>query len=297
MLPIEAAFREGEFPYVLGYTSSGLQGRLARLGYSNVQYCLDWSKYDSTMPARVIHTVFRLIRSWFGDVDETLWDVVVRYFVTCPVLMPDEYLYSGRKRGIPSGSWFTQLIGSLCNEFLIRYLAFQTGDHVGDALFMGDDAVLGMERMPSVQKWSELASRFGMVIHPTKQVVTHGAPHFLMHKWGGCWPTRPVGESLQRLATSERYKRFSSREEYLAWTLDKAKGLLVDNPAAFEELSDYIAWRMRIPVWEARRALNAGRLNVGSWSRRGWAEADSTVPTGKTREGFKRSLGQQILCH
>lgn len=84
MLPIEQALRSGEFPYLYGFTSSGINGRLARLAYTSVQYCLDWSKFDSRMPHRVIHTVFSIIRSWFADVDETTWDVVVRYFCTCP---------------------------------------------------------------------------------------------------------------------------------------------------------------------------------------------------------------------
>lgn len=89
MLPIQRALRHAEVPYCYGYTSSGIQGRLAALSYTEVQYCLDWSKFDSTMPRRVIHEVLDVVRSWFANVDETTWEVVKRYFLTCPLLMPD----------------------------------------------------------------------------------------------------------------------------------------------------------------------------------------------------------------
>ena len=297
MLPIEKALRSHELPFVYGYSSSGIQGRLACIGYEPIQYCLDWSKFDSTLPRVVIHQCFNIVRSWFTSVNKETWNLVERYFTTCPILMPDGFIYHGRKKGVPSGSWFTQLIGSMANQWLVSYIAYVTGDHINSEVYMGDDSVLGMERMPTVQRWVRVAMEVGMTINPAKQVVTHGEPHFLKHYWGGMFTRRPVRETVERLVTSERWKKFETKDEYLDYTVDKAKSLLVDNVAAFDLLSKYIAWRFRKPLPMVRIRMAAGDLVTGSNLRRGWGEADTKLPVGVSREGFTRTLGEQMFDH
>lgn len=267
MLPIERALRTSRVPYVAGLTSCGISGRLAKLSYTNVQYCLDWSKFDSLMPRCVIGAMFSVVQSWFADVDQKSWDLVARYFATCPVLMPKGEIFVKRTRGIPSGSWFTQLIGSMCNQFLVEYLSVLSGDGIVDGVYLGDDSVIGMSRMPDVEKWAALALEVGMVIHPDKQIVTHGRPHFLAHEWGGLFPIREMEKTLSRLATSERSRKFKSKEEYFDWTIDKARALLVDNPSAFNLLADYIAWRLRIPLHSAMMNMSCGAMVVGTTMR------------------------------
>lgn len=297
MLAIERGLRFGEFPYLYGYTSSGINGRLSSLAYSSVQYCLDWSKFDSSMPHRIIHAVFSVIRSWFAEVDETAWDVVTRYFCTCPVIMPDGYIYHRRTRGIPSGSWFTQLVGSMTNQFLTKYISYLTGDRIRECVYLGDDSVLGMDRMPNIALWAAESRKIGMTIHPRKQVLTHGIPHFLQHYWGDLMPHRPLEDTISRLATHERFIRFKSQKEYFQYTIDKARSLLVDNPAALDFLSEYIAFRFRTSPSGIRMRMAGGDLQTGTSLRRGWAEGDHSLAVGYSRSGFKRVLSQQMLCH
>lgn len=298
MLAIDTALRMGEFPYTLGLTSSGIAGRLDGLSHSNVQYCLDWSGFDSTVPRRALHAVFDVIRDWFKEIDEEAWKLVVRYFVTCPILMPDGYIYSGRRRGIPSGSWFTQLVGSMVNHLLTKYISYVVEEPFYMEAFMGDDAVLGMGRMPTVSRWAGVAKQLGMRIHPDKQVICHGDIHFLQHTWGDQTPVRPVQDSLDRLATSERFIRFDSAKAYYAYIEDKAKSLIVDNPRAWTVITDFMAWMKDEGGRNLyRQRLSCGNLMVGTTHRRGWAEADSKMPVGWDSGGRRRTLSEQILQH
>lgn len=303
MLPIDQALRAGEYPYLLGYDSSGIQARLAGLAYSPIQYCLDWSKFDSTVPARAIHEVFDVIQSWFKQVDPTIWSMIKRYFITCPILMPDNFIYSGRRHGIPSGSWFTQIVGSMVNEFLVNYIASITNNEVLDEVYMGDDSVLSMTKMPNVIEWSKVASTMGMTIHPSKQVLTHGKPHFLQHTWGDAWPHRPVTDTINRLVTSEKFKYFkdtdesTAKEKYFQWTIDKAKSLMVDSSDAIPVMTEFIAWRFRTTVSAVRMRMNSGDLITGTSLRRGIAEADSTIEVQRSYIGHKRTIGEQQFSH
>ncbi|GMK36942.1 MAG: RdRP [aquatic viral metagenome] len=188
-LPLMDALSEDrKCPYPLGYTGLGINGRLQRARWSEIQFCMDWSKFDSTVPKRVIRVVFDYLKSWFVDQEaQRKMDVVADYFMHAGILMPDGRVYVGRKRGIPSGSLFTQIVGSMANYFLIRYLGYRTDTWIdGEGILVfGDDSVIPLSKPPDLVRWSEEAGRLGMVIHPNKQVLTHGAPHFLGHFWSG----------------------------------------------------------------------------------------------------------------
>jgi hypothetical protein len=295
MIPLMAALKKCETPFAMGYTSSGLTGRLANLSYSPVQYCLDWSKFDSTVPARVIAAAFDILKGHFDFVDETIWQVVTRYFRTCPILMPDLRIYKGRKRGVPSGSWFTQLVDSVCNMLLTQYIAYLSHEGIQETLVLGDDAVLAMSKMPDVNIWSDNAEKLGMVIHPTKQVVTHGHPHFLGHYWGDCFPTRPVEETIQRLATSERFHHFDSVYEQHEYRIDKAISLAVDNPLAYDLVIGYLAYithQSKIFIYSTLSKESC----KGSVHLRGWSKANITVDPRRVGS-FKTTIGQQQFRH
>jgi hypothetical protein len=47
-----------------------------------------------------------------------IFKILVAYFITCPVFHP-EVSYKIKQRGIPSGSGFTSLFGSLCNMYML----------------------------------------------------------------------------------------------------------------------------------------------------------------------------------
>lgn len=297
MLPITQALRRYNTPYSFGCTTMGMSGLLNRISYCPIQFCLDWSKFDSTVPHRVIHSVFNIIKSWFDSVDETMFDVIVRYFCTCPILMPDLRVYKGRVRGIPSGSWFTQLVGSMCNLFLTEYISYCIGENIQDSVYLGDDSVLGMDRMPKLENWERVARDVGMNINRSKQRITHGTPHYLGHSWGGIWPVRPIEETIQRMCTSERYKFFNSKEELLQYRVSKIKAYLIDNPDSYELVLKYLKFLLNyVSVRHVRIDICAGNLTTSSPMKVGWAKAMPDKPE-YILPGFKSTVAQQILRH
>jgi hypothetical protein len=298
MVPIIRKLQTVDVPYTMGYTSGAMAGRMDRLSYSSTQYCLDWSKFDSTIPCRVLHACFSIVKSWFDGLDETAFNVVERNFCTCPILMPDGYIYKGRKRGVPSGSYFTQLIDSLANMLLTHYISFRIGETIQDAVYLGDDSVMSMGVFPDIKAWSKEAEMMGMKINAAKQVVTHSNPHYLGHNWGGIATHRPIEETIQRMATSERYKRFSTPQERLDYELDKAKALLVDNASAWELLTEYMAFLRRERPGVTRMLLMTGGWSNGTSIRSGTAKSQvfKTSPN-ISGDGLKVSIGQQMLRH
>lgn len=297
MLPITQALRRANTPYTLGNTTMGMAGLLNRLSYCPVQYCLDWSKFDSTVPHRIIHSVFNVIKNWFDSVDDVAFDVIVRYFCTCPILMPDLRVYKGRVRGIPSGSWFTQLVGSMCNLFLTEYISYCIGEKIQGGVYLGDDSVLGMDRMPKLSSWEHAAREVGMCVNPSKQVITHGNPHYLGHDWGGLWPVRDIRETIDRLATMERYKLFEDKEALLQYRVAKAKAYLIDNPDAYDFIMKFLQFLVHyMSVRHAKIDICAGKLVTSSPIKVGWAKAKPDRPE-YILPGFRSTVGLQILRH
>jgi len=298
MVPIMEKIRCVKTPYTMGMTSAGIVGRMDKLSYSPVQYCLDWSKFDSTVPLKVLAACFSIIKSWFDSVDDTTFSLVQRYFCTCPLLMPDGYIYTGRRRGVPSGSWFTQLIDSLANMFLSNYIATINKDTILDGLYLGDDSVLAMPGMPNVKSWAEQAKKIGMMINPEKQEITHGKPHFLGHYWGEVAPGRPIDETVQRLATSERFKAFGSRAEYREYEFQRALALLVDNYESYDLIVEYLAYLLKVPAYFVYLQLTNGQIMTGTSVRTSWALAQSQMqPYNRAPDGRPVHLSHQILRH
>jgi len=322
--PFEMTLLEGRFaipwldvavdrktPYTVGMISTTLQGRLRSIEWAKVKYCLDWSKFDSTAPRRLINAAFDIIEGsfnadgWSNEV-RRVWEIVKLYFKTCPILMPDGFIYHGRKRGIPSGSWLTQIVGSIVNYIAIHYIIQLTGDIVNnDVVVYGDDSVLGMETFPDVVKWAEVASSFGMRISPHKQHLTHSARiHFLGHTWGGLVPTRPVEETLNKLVTSERAFVPRSKDpddrrlEYQLYIIEKAKALMIDNPDATEPLVRFIAWRMRVPYISVWRGMNVGPMCTSPALRAGMMHRwKGGVDPFQYSSPSSRTIGQTMLAH
>lgn len=133
----------------------------------------DWKAFDSTVPQVVIRKSFGLLRSCYPDgvhVDNLfayLMQGFLRRYVVCPggdVVLID--------RGIPSGSGFTSLVGSVCNWILFRttLLSFHSPKVVKSLRLsvQGDDSKLGypffVARIPSNRRLVAEARRLWGVV-------------------------------------------------------------------------------------------------------------------------------------
>nr|UCR92552.1 MAG: RNA-dependent RNA polymerase [Partitiviridae sp.] len=168
--------------------------------YPNAKYvCTDWKSFDKTIPPWLIRDAFSIIAELFDfghvlDVEGLIWDVdpilsmrrwkrMVDYFVQTPVrtCKGDRYLVTG---GIPSGSCWTNIIDSIINIIVTRWIVYETtGCFPADEIYLGDDAVLIIASgKVSLSDMADLAEvNFGMNLSVEKSYVTTNTNnvHFL----------------------------------------------------------------------------------------------------------------------
>jgi len=114
---------------------------------------LDFSSFDSTVPSWLIRVAFDILHQnidwehWRGKPVSkrnrqkwrNVWDGMVWYFINTPILMPDGRMFR-KRRGVPSGTWFTQLIDSVVNYIVVKYITECQGVAAKSLKVLGDDS-------------------------------------------------------------------------------------------------------------------------------------------------------------
>jgi hypothetical protein len=160
---------------------SELQSRYKRV------YSIDFSGFDSSVPAFIIADAFQILRTYLemSEAEENLFDRLVHDFIHSRIVLPDCSMWQ-KHRGIPSGSPFTSLVGSLCNLIILNYMWIRaTGralDHT-QVMVLGDDSIVGTNAQPAKSVLAYYAAELGMTMSEEKSMVaTLGTPvHFLGH--------------------------------------------------------------------------------------------------------------------
>jgi hypothetical protein len=166
----------------------------------------DFSKFDQTVPSWLIRRVFKLIKHRFPDECKRELDWIEYDFIHKKIID-----YSGRLRrkdkGIPSGNYFTQVVGSFANLLMMfTYLAsrcegssVKKKDYVLEELrplcrdnhqlatvfAMGDDNLIFTRTRFSIKEYSTYVKKnFGMTIQPEKSASgATSDPEFLKRSW------------------------------------------------------------------------------------------------------------------
>nr|ASU63844.1 putative RNA-dependent RNA polymerase [Pepper cryptic virus 1] len=134
-------------------------------------YSLDWSQFDATVSRFEIHAAFDIIRSYvdFPNYEtEQAFEITRQLFVHKKVAAPDGYIYESHK-GIPSGSYYTSLVGSIINYLRINYLwRLLTGHPPQQCHTLGDDSLVGDNSYVNPQAIEEAANKLGWHFNPDK---------------------------------------------------------------------------------------------------------------------------------
>ena len=227
MYPLEMTMLEAKFarplievykeirspmPYALRRHEIG-----ARLEYSlkgRNKVALDFSKFDSSVPSKLIRTAFRIMATWFRDFedfDKESWKVIQNYFINTPIVMIDGNLYTGKRHGVPSGSYFTQLVDSIVNYIIITasMLKYDMHPHERRVHVLGDDSVFATDVNVNL---SELKSYFltkGFKLNVEKSaVVRSNEPiHFIGFDWLHGVPSRETEKALLSLTQPENWRK------------------------------------------------------------------------------------------
>lgn len=172
---------------------------------------LDYSRFDQSISSWLIEDAFSVIKSCFqglSDEDELLWDIVVRDFIQKNFVTPSGYLHS--KKGVPSGSMFTQIIDSLVNWIMITTYLYSKGVK-GQMLIMGDDNLLFVDHIITADDIaSYLKKNFGVIVNPDKTTVgsTSRDPEFLSRTWTRHGQWRDPNVLISKLLYPERRRSY-----------------------------------------------------------------------------------------
>ncbi|UPT53711.1 MAG: RNA-dependent RNA polymerase [Bactrocera dorsalis partiti-like virus 2 isolate Bf] len=172
-----------------GMTWLDNQLRHARLIDPGCKFLMtDYSQFDSTVPAWLIRDCFAIIWECFKGhctrEDYYIFKKLVSYFINTTIRNPD-----GRRlrklHGVPSGSMFTNIIDTMVNFIVTRYIikTICQSDVMTDVYF-GDDAivVLRSSTLINIDLLSQAAAYyFGMKINTKKSYWTNNINnvHFL----------------------------------------------------------------------------------------------------------------------
>jgi len=235
-------------------------------------YCLDFSGFDSTVPAFVIGDAFEILRSHLSmTTEETdLFYRLTNDFIHSRIVLPDASMYQ-KHRGIPSGSPFTSVIGSICNLLILNYIWIKlTGVALREnrVLVLGDDSVVATNSNVSLDDIARVANELGMEVSVTKSKIAARGDRveFLGHEWENGRPHRPKRDVVIRLVFEEKHRprdvTMTSMRMY-GFTSDcfEAYDLvigLIHNPGV--DISDTL---LRLATMARGSPMDLGELGVG----------------------------------
>jgi len=102
----------------------------------------DWSGFDSSVSVFEIELAFNLLKEMIIFPDETtslIFEYVKTLFISRKLASPDGRIFL-RRGGIPSGSYFTHLVGSIINYVRINYLFKRINVPIDSIRTHGDDS-------------------------------------------------------------------------------------------------------------------------------------------------------------
>ena len=225
--PLEMTIMEARFarskhtsPMAFGLTKVALGARIHRNfeDQPGTTVCLDFSKFDSTISQTMIRQAFRILGTWFTDEDKRKygWKTVIEYFIHTPIVMPDGHLYTGKNHGVPSGSYFTQIIDSIVNVAMMYALQYSCGMQfrAESLLVLGDDVIVQLKGQVELKRYSDYLTSAGLNLHGEEKTVV-GECHFLGATWIKGKPHRPVKELVESAIFPESFRNYGG---------DKVKG-------------------------------------------------------------------------
>jgi hypothetical protein len=141
----------------------------------------DYEHFDASVPRFLLDSADRIFKYWFVASVHGRIDLLGEIFATVPIIVPYE-IWSDRNGGIPSGSIFTSVKGTIVNLLAGLYYGYRSGTEVLDFMCLGDDSVFLYDDDSVIDNVSELASELGLTMNQDKQYVDTESLHYLQ-RW------------------------------------------------------------------------------------------------------------------
>lgn len=225
--PIINYFKKADHLMTFGKTSHEIGLRL-RASHSTTRHqcSLDYSHFDATVRSDYIRTAFQAFRTWF-DLSEKVYedvtvaqifDLVERYFITTPIVMPSRKhrfptLVLGKRSGVPSGSYFTQIVDSFSNAAILFGISdrFKVTIEEKNVYILGDDCLFFTNSEMNLQRISDYVNRFGYVVNASKSSTgnSNQSIEYLGREWRNGFPLRSWKKAIRGALYPERYRNYS----------------------------------------------------------------------------------------
>lgn len=191
---------------------------------------IDLSSFDSSVQPWLIEESFKILEDniIFSDEEGYLSFLYSKHhFIHTPVVMPDGRLWL-KHLGVPSGSYFTQLIDSIANYIATTYVQLT---HYGQSFktsVLGDDSLFGVPiefGEPNLNDFVPHYSKLGFTMHPKKSLVADNPSQleYLGHCARGAKVDRETA-GMMRLALFPEHPVAGP-----AHSLNRIKGILLDS--------------------------------------------------------------------
>lgn len=252
--PLIVEYRKVGHPMAVGMNYyKRLPSMIQKCLYDNEVYkygvAIDFKSFDSSIQPWMINEAFNILERnivFPDDYSKHAFDYSRHFFIHRPVVMPDGRMWL-KHLGIPSGSYFTQLIGSICNMIATHYAQLKLYGNVFETFVLGDDSLFGIPVELGEPKLTDFSPHFeylGLQMHPNKGVVTihPGELDFLGHCARGSKLDRASAD-LMRLALYPEYPVTGP-----AQSLNRVKGIMLDsalNNWPILHLHDFMTIRYR----------------------------------------------------
>lgn len=174
---------------------------------------IDYSRYDASLPAWLIRMAFNVIFELFGTEvpkDEAEW--MIDNFIHCRIATKDGY--RSKDHGVPSGSYFTQAIDSMCNYLMME--AFRIFHKLPPAQFLivGDDNLSFWTIEVNRRRLSKFVwERFRVKLSPDKCGWGRSVkddPHYLSTDWTFSGAARNLKEIVVKAIAPERPRDYAA---------------------------------------------------------------------------------------
>lgn len=218
-------FKGGNTPMAFAMTTVALGTKIEVASYhSKWAYSLDMSQFDATISAALIHKAFCVLRTWYdlGEVEpvsgltvKSIFDVIEKYFIHTTIVMPDGHIYIGKDHGVPSGSYFTQMIDSIVNVIIAGAISSHFNLRVSrrELFVLGDDLLIWSNTRADLDLIAKYANEaFGVKLHGSEKSRLYHfdeAVHYLGRNWTNGLPDLDEDEILARMVYPERFRVYS----------------------------------------------------------------------------------------